>query len=996
MPSVASNRLFVVNGIFSFIHALASAPTQELEALNVLVLFQYDDTQNATLLKKIRILRPNAKVRFLKEPKDYIATLSDRGWMQKFCPKVTEIRMFYTHNYWLHNAVFGTFPEAKIILFEEGTASFYPGLWDGFKAQSRIEKVCVSEYLGIFKPMDSRQHAQVFKEPAPALLRTLLSKLPDASVELPKLDRPIIVLVEQYFHKKGNEITFDEMVGLYENAIISILKKGYDILYKGHPREAFGIWDSLRYRLGSDELARVKVVPREIEILEAAILKISPVAIVGVSSTSQLACPHLYGIPSFRIETNMPIRMSKGVEIERRGLVCNHLAQKAIFPTLEDLPTADKAGEVLAVFRSHIAGAIPNTEQAVVAVLAENNFKPELSHLIADITDSATQAVSFDVFDTLVWRPSLHPSDIFILLDKTFRPDLGDFMRFSKLRTSLFSGLRHRDRRAGCEKEEYSLRELYDFAGAAYRLPKELTERMQKAEMDLEKAMLQPRKSAIALFELSKNYGKKVVLTSDSYLTAEELSDLLLPILPFVPDLIITSFDEGVTKRTGGLFDVLLEKLDLPADAVTHFGDSKAGDVDKATAKNIRAHHFPAFHDCFKNHRASKIWDGQRLETGAKVVLGLFAGKFFDNPFALHHDDSYFDRSPFWLGYGAVGPMLLSWVDWILKESVDRGHDKLMFVARDGWVPLQIAQRLQADIPVYQGTECNYVFASRKAYMPVYQSRAADVAFTRFAHGLDPNTTSVNRALRSRFGSTVCKRFASLFEVNGFADLDAPIRRNRMDLFNEVLASIADDIVEMQSRACAEAAAYFKQEVGTSTKPAIVDIGYSGSSQRAFMLATNRRVDGYYLTIMEHNVEYSDTLAYQAYDYSGEESFFRNGAFIEYLITPCGLPECVSYSTDKKGKTVPVFGNTKTFDTVSEDIHAGIDTFINDVFGIFGEHVSAIVQRPAHASRMLVSFVNAPGKGDAAMFDMLEHEDDIGAARPNLLDYWPAGKSALE
>lgn len=995
MANKKFQRLLVVNGTFSFIHALAAAPTREEEEIFVIVLFQYDDAQIALLERKICLLRPMANVKFLKTPSEYVSLLSNREWMHQFCPSATEIRMFFTHNNWLHNAVFGCYPDAEIIMFEEGSASFYPGLWKGLNANQRISKVSISHYLDRFNPLDRRGREDIFVEPSPKLLKTLLSRLSDATVEPPRLERPTIVLVEQYFHKKGKQIAFEELVELYHAALQNLLNAGYDVLYKGHPRENFGIWEQIEARLRAEELDHVRMVPREIEVLEAAIPAINPVAIVGVNSTSQLVCPHLFGIPSFRIETNIPIRMSRDIDVERCGLVCNHLAQTMIFPSVSALPPASMAHEAVAVFESHVGAALPNEAQPLIALLAENNFSTDLSALISDITDPSVKAVSFDVFDTLVWRPSLHPSDIFQLLDKEFHDELGGFLRYSALRSNVFGPLRNRDRRKGSEKEEYSLSEIYDFLGEYYGLSRDLTVRMHQAELALEKRLLQPRQLALALLKLVKDNGKRIILTSDTYFTSDELKNFVAPFLPYNLDLILTSLDEGVTKRNGALFDVLMERLSLNAEEIVHLGDSKVGDVDRPNDKGIRAHHFPAFNECMRSHPVGRVFDKQRLELGAKLVTGLFAGRFFDNPFALRRQDSYVDGSAFWLGYGAVGPMLFAWVRWLLDLAVDRGNDKLLFVARDGFVPLTISERFKAQSPKYDGVRCEYVYASRKAYMPLFQARAADVAMTRFAHGLDPNTNSVERALRTRFGPQAHDRFKELFELGGFEDLRAPIRRDRYETFNEILASIADEIVELQASNRVAAEAYFREILADSTAPAIVDIGYSGSSQRAFILGSGRRVDGYYLTIMEHNVEYSELLDYRAHDFSGEEQFFRNGAFMEYLITPAGLPECVGYSMKEDGTSVPVFRSCPENDPVSEEIQAGVNAFLDDVFRLFGSNILAVKQRPAHAVRMMAAFVSTPAKGDAEMFVSCIQEDEIGAARPKLLDYWPAGKAAL-
>ena len=157
------------------------------------------------------------------------------------------------------------------------------------------------------------------------------------------------------------------------------------------------------------------------------------------------------------------------------------------------------------------------------------------------------------------------------------------------------------------------------------------------------------------------------------------------------------------------------------------------------------------------------------------------------------------------------------------------------------------------------------------------------------------------------------------------------------------------------------------------------------------MLAADRRVDGFYFVTMEHNVEYANTLDYRAKDFTNEFQFFRNGAFMEYLITPHGLQECTGYADASDGTVRPNFGGEKPFDPIVDLVHVGIQDFLTDIEGIFGDNIAMLKQRAVNGCRMLQSFVAAPTKQDVAPFEKLKHEDEIGSARPRLLDYWAQG-----
>lgn len=987
-----TKKLLVVNGIFSFIHALSAAPTGLNEDLWVVVLFQYDPANDADTIRKIQAVRGKSKVKILHDPSKYVEQLSDRAFMQEFCPEATEIRMFFTHNYWLHNAVFSTYPEADILFFEEGTASFYPGLLEKFSSRNRVRTISVTNYFDKFKPQVSKQHPELVSSPEPALLRTLVGSLPKPSEPITKPSAPSVILVEQYFHKKGKQIALDEVVDLYVSATKLLLAKGYNIIYKPHPREEFGISGQVLEKIDEVNRHRVSVLPRSIDVLETVLATLQPDAIVGVNSTSQLTAPHFYDIPSFRIETDIPLRMCRDIPIERRGLVCNHFAFLSLIPALSALPTVGDSQSPWQAFANHISERPSTINDPLIAGIAESDFGNGYVDIIESILDPQVKVCSFDVFDNLVWRPVTHGSDIFPLLDRRFRDELGTFLRFSTLRSGLIEALRQHDRRRGIEKEEYTLSEIYRFAEKAYHLPAHLTEAMKAAEEDLERDILRPRRPAVALMLIALRAGKTVTLTSDTYFPVDDLRHILAPSLPYLPEIVLSSATVGVTKRTGALFDVLVQRTGVESGQILHIGDNGHSDIKVPREKGIKAAHFPNPWDCFrrKDTRLAKAWEGVRMETGTRLVLGLFAGRYFENPFRLTERESLLNGESYWLGYGAVGPALLSWMQWTLQEADDLGVDRLLFIARDGYVPLQIANLLQEYTESGKGIDLRYTYASRKAYMPVYQNTPAEVSFTRFAHGLDP-ANSVERSLINRFGEGAVRAFGDHFATHGFNDLQAPITREKMGLFNDLLTSISGDLAKYREEANKRAKAYLQDQIEGSKHPAIVDIGYSGSSQRAFMLAADRRVDGFYLVTMEHNVEYANTLDYRAKDFTGEFQFFKNGAFMEYLITPHGLQECTGYVDDSDGTARPKFGAEKPFDPIVDLVHVGIQDFLTDIEDIFGKNIAMLKQRAGNGCRMLQSFVSSPTKQDVAPFSNLRHEDEIGSARPRLLDYWAQG-----
>ena len=86
---------------------------------------------------------------------------------------------------------------------------------------------------------------------------------------------------------------------------------------------------------------------------------------------------------------------------------------------------------------------------------------------------------------------------------------------------------------------------------------------------------------------------------------------------------------------------------------------------------------------------AAKTVDDNRL-------LGQIAATVLNNPFAtgsrpgpLNIDD------PFTLGYCCFGPMVLSYLLWLVREADECGVGTLLFFARDGYVLNRLYRKLR-------------------------------------------------------------------------------------------------------------------------------------------------------------------------------------------------------------------------------------------------------------------------------------------------------------
>lgn len=988
--------LHIVTGLTSALTSLTSRYVDTRDTQVVLVLFTSPDAE-ATLGRQLSRISAKVRVKVVKEPpSEYIRLLSDANYLKTHCggDRPDELRVFLSHSHWLLNAAASAFPDVGVTLFEEGMAGFYPDTLANLRFLDRVARIEYHDYLGSFRPLASVTRPELFEAIEP---KRFLSTLRHVNNPEPSevIDDTTVIVAEQYFDLKGKSISTEDVVDLYALTVRSLIEKGYRVAYKAHPRHPSEIYQAIRARLSrpvADESLRL--IRDRGRILEAIAANERPAAVVAVNSTVMLAIPHLLGIPSFRIDTDFPLRLSQDIPVERVGQLANFLALRDRIPEVADLPPLGSSADPWQVFERRLCSVPAITEDPLLIGLCDalsGSIGPEYPALIRDLLTSEASHCSFDFFDTIATRPVMHPSDIFFLGDR----DLGEVFptaaRYSNARNAAIAELRVGDRRRGREKEEYSLRELTDFLEDRMGLPQGSSERLAEFELRLEERVLRTRNAIAVLYLLARRLGKSVGVASDTFHSADDLRILLRGLLPDQPDFVFTSSDHSATKASGALFDVMLKELGIPGESLVHLGDNPRSDGQNPAAYGIASFAFPSTASAAKRTRSlGMLFEGFRSEKSLEIVRGIIANRFFDNPFATHPEDSVTLGSPYALGFGAVGPAMLGWVLWLARQAKAHRYDRLIFAARDGYVPRKIYDRLRTfdpDLP-----EHLFLATSRRVAFQAVNGSASHIVLTGNVHGLNP-ANSPRRLVLTRFGAEGLRFLQPLLAEAGIVELDEPLGRTRLAAFRTVLVTHAKAIAAVGASRAEAASVHYGRAVAGSSHPALVDLGYSGSTQRAMMVATSRKVDGLYFVTMEHALEYESILDVSSLPWSQDRTFFTYGSTLEYLMTPMDLPECVG--VEPCGRPVFSSATEATGDPVNSAIQHGLGDFIEDVFQRFGEDVFALAMRPDSATRWLSAFLGSPSKSDAQLLANAVQDDSAGSGTSHLLDNWRPGRAVL-
>ena len=124
---------------------------------------------------------------------------------------------------------------------------------------------------------------------------------------------------------------------------------------------------------------------------------------------------------------------------------------------------------------------------------------------------NSVDVVSFDIFDTLLFRPYVRPIDLFLHIEKHYNAPF-----FTTCRISAEQNARQKNR----HKEDITFDEIYTEIDGCFQ-------HLKQVELDWERMVLRPNPEMKAVWDFAKQSGKKIVVASDMYLPTEFIADVL-------------------------------------------------------------------------------------------------------------------------------------------------------------------------------------------------------------------------------------------------------------------------------------------------------------------------------------------------------------------------------------------------------------------------------------------------------------------------------------
>ncbi len=302
------------------------------------------------------------------------------------------------------------------------------------------------------------------------------------------------------------------------------------------------------------------------------------------------------------------------------------------------------------------------------------------------------KVLSLDCFDTLLWRKSVNPADVFFSAAHSApfkRAGLTAPLR-AKAETSA-----RRIKWIGSGSSEVNLDDIYRAA-----LPdadrSELAE-LAAAEVACEVDYCFAFKPVFDLIVQAKALGLKVVVVSDTYLLEAQLRQLLFAAMPPLEGLIDAVFCSNAygLSKADGIWRKVLPLLKVKPEHILHLGDNLNADFTSPQRFGIRATHFIQQHEPVL----------QILKGRAQVAVQLLPEIGYREPTPSYHHAqiAVADQSDpiATFGYASLGPILYGFADFVLREAAALRATgtpvKVAFLLRDGFLPSKACAELAGE-----------------------------------------------------------------------------------------------------------------------------------------------------------------------------------------------------------------------------------------------------------------------------------------------------------
>lgn len=507
--------------------------------------------------------------------------------------------------------------------------------------------------------------------------------------------------------------------------------------------------------------------------------------------------------------------------------------------------------------------------------------------------------VSFDIFDTLLLRYYIKPTDLFLHIEKAknlygFCAERIDAEKRCRIKNS--------------DREDITFDDIYTEIDDKFKIVK-------KTELEFEKRALHANTQIKPLFEYAKKLDKKIIITSDMYLPKYFLIEMLTANGFSGFDDIFISGELNKTKGSGTLFKHILDKYDIKPHKIFHIGDNEKSDYKAPQKLGVQCRLYPKI-SCQYFHKFKYLKKFQDKHSDS-LAASLFISQIGEYLLLKSPKNDYWYE----IGYKLGGIIAYAYTNFIKKEVEKHRLTKLLFVARDGFI-LQKAYNMYGSV-----VKNAYVYAPR---------------ILRYIYDLKVQTNHDAKRIID-FYADCNDDIRNVIESSGYASNPMKILENYKELF-------------LSKRYNKNFTTYIQNFTSNGDNIGIVDtITGEFSSQYLISKAINRSIYGLYWSNIcpcRYDFKFSCFKNNKNFFEWNSNVFTLSWDFMEFLLSS---PEVSIKYIDDSLK--PVYAKNPPKEelyraSLYPEIANGILDFVRDFVRLSGEYFVDI------SSDMLISYIN--------------------------------------
>ena len=298
--------------------------------------------------------------------------------------------------------------------------------------------------------------------------------------------------------------------------------------------------------------------------------------------------------------------------------------------------------------------------------------------------------ISFDVFDTLIFRPFSEPADLFYIVGK----QLG-YLDFKRIRMETESIVRQK-RFLNEGTFEVTLRDIWQ---ELFKRTGIDAERGYTLELAAEEKYCYSNPFMLQVYRILRSAGKHIIITTDMYLPKETIERILAKNGYEGYKKLYLSCEHNVSKGGGKLYRLVKKDLaekDGAFPDIIHVGDNEAADIRYAKKEGFSAQWYPNINRNSLEYRAYDL---------SPVIGGAYRGIVNNR---LYNGLQVYSRN-FEYGFIYGGLFAVGYCAFIHRYVKEHHIEKILFLSRDG----EILQWVYGIL--YPEEQTDYAYISRIA-----------------------------------------------------------------------------------------------------------------------------------------------------------------------------------------------------------------------------------------------------------------------------------------